>query len=694
MSPYSLPALLAFAINVSLVIIIILDDLRSRTNRLFALLIFCFVLWDAADIIVVNSTTHEAAAIGGAIMGASVLFAPAFLLLLSFVFPHSINPAFDRRGFRLSVFILPLVFTVLVGVNAFTPIVPRRFDGEALTYVVVGDTGSPLSVAMYVFIFLYLAWAMVNNIRRLGRARSGDERRRILPVMFVTVGLILLIGALGILRGRSPHPIAYRAVSFLVSLFFAYVVLGNRLVVLRRIGGQGIAYTLVTGLMFAFYVIVVTHLADVLAKQTGRTGILLEMVLVVILAVALRPIIVRMDSVVERMLSRNLFRYRQKFSQLTRETLRETSVAGLAAAVEAFLHESLSASWVDVMMRDAGAGVFRSARDASRMLTDATVVPVLSTKDHRPIEIAELAPHATGEERQMLMSAEGGYAVPLLTEKGLAGVLLVGPVTTGRAYTLDETDFLALVADGVSMVAERNSLVERIRAEELRVAKMEKLASLGRLTAGIAHEFRNPLNIISTAAQTMLRHPEDMDLHRETGKYIVEETERLSRTVDEFLQFAKPHTPVWERCSIGDVIARVLQSLQGAARIRGVEMHAEMDPSVSAIVTSPQHVERVLLNLGLNAVEAMPRGGVLTFGVLPEGSQAMLISVRDTGPGIPVEHHARLFDPFFTTKPNGTGLGLAIVYMLVQGVKGKITFTSTAVGTTFILELPIDGSQL
>jgi signal transduction histidine kinase len=244
------------------------------------------------------------------------------------------------------------------------------------------------------------------------------------------------------------------------------------------------------------------------------------------------------------------------------------------------------------------------------------------------------------------------------------------------------------------MVAERNSLVERIRAEELRVAKMEKLASLGRLTAGIAHEFRNPLNIISTSAQTMLRNPENLDLHRETGQYILEETERLSRTVDEFLQFAKPHTPVWERCSISEVIERVLQSLQGASRLRGVAMTREVDPSVSDIVTSPQHIERVLLNLGLNAIEAMPGGGVLTFGVLPGGAQAILITVRDTGPGIPAEHHARLFDPFFTTKPNGTGLGLAIVYMLVQGVKGTITFTTTSAGTAFILELPIDGSQL
>ncbi len=113
MSVFSLPSLLGFAVNVSLVIIILLDNPRSRTHQFFALLIFCFALWNVGDIIVVNSTTPESASIGGGIIVAALLFASSFFLVLSFSFPVSINSRFDRLSIRPLFLILPLLFTIL-----------------------------------------------------------------------------------------------------------------------------------------------------------------------------------------------------------------------------------------------------------------------------------------------------------------------------------------------------------------------------------------------------------------------------------------------------------------------------------------------------------------------------------------------------------------------------------------------------
>ncbi|HSQ74880.1 MAG TPA: ATP-binding protein, partial [Bacteroidota bacterium] len=264
---------------------------------------------------------------------------------------------------------------------------------------------------------------------------------------------------------------------------------------------------------------------------------------------------------------------------------------------------------------------------------------------------------------------------------------------SGKPFTAEQVAFLTAFGSGLSIAVERNALVARMRTEQARISKMEKLASLGRLTAGIAHEFRNPLNIISTSAQTILRNPDNVALHIETGGYILEETIRLTQTVDEFLQFAKPHTPVWEQVNIGDVITRALQGLLEFGRAKQVRVQTEVDPLLPRITTSPQHIERVLRNLGLNAIEAMLPGGTLTVAAYPQTTGRIAVTVSDTGPGIPPEHHARLFDPFFTTKPNGTGLGLAIVFMLIETVRGGITFTSTSLGTTFRIELPVNGSQ-
>jgi signal transduction histidine kinase len=214
----------------------------------------------------------------------------------------------------------------------------------------------------------------------------------------------------------------------------------------------------------------------------------------------------------------------------------------------------------------------------------------LLKKEQKAYEIAELLLSCSEEQREILKESHRGYIVPLLTDKGMVGVLLIGPTVSGRAYTMDEEEFLAVFANEVSAAIERNVLMEKMRAQDVRVAQMEKLAALGRLTAGIAHEFRNPLNIIATSAQTILRNPENGALHQETGKYILEETQRLNQTVDAFLQFAKPHTPVWQSASVAEVIDAAIAALQAKSVEKAIHIKADISHSIPEIITSPQHL--------------------------------------------------------------------------------------------------------
>lgn len=383
----------------------------------------------------------------------------------------------------------------------------------------------------------------------------------------------------------------------------------------------------------------------------------------------------------------------RKFGRFAKDSLAITDQAELSRTVAAFLGDAVSASFAEVMVADPSAPVFRSVVTSSRTLPRALFAPHPERGEPAVVAVNDLRRSCAPVARTVLEQAREGCLIPLPAARGSAALLLVGGPESGKPFTSGELEFLTTFGCGLSIAVERNTLVAHMRSEQARISKMEKLASLGRLTAGIAHEFRNPLNIISTSAQTILRNPDDIALHIETGGYILEETERLTRTVDEFLQFAKPHTPVWEQVNIGDVIARALQGLLEFARAKQVRVQTEVDPSLPRITTSPQHIERVLRNLGLNAIEAMLPGGTLTVAAFPQTSGRIAVTVSDTGPGIPPEHHARLFDPFFTTKPSGTGLGLAIVFMLIETVRGGITFTSTSSGTTFRIELPVNGSQ-
>ncbi len=385
--------------------------------------------------------------------------------------------------------------------------------------------------------------------------------------------------------------------------------------------------------------------------------------------------------------------YQQDFIQFTQESLHLMTLEALAASARRFLMDSLGISAVDMMAEEDDPGVYRSYTIPGLQLRLSSTIAQLSPNEVKAHDIVGPLEVVRHQEVAMLSDYDGGCLVPLSARKGTLGVLLVGPPSPRRDFTVSEKEFFAIFANGLSAAAARILLAEKIRVEAVRTAKMEKLAALGRLTAGIAHEFRNPLNIISTSAQTILRNPEDMALHREIGKYILDEAGRLSRTVDEFLQFAKPHTPVWEPVGIDTLLDNVFLALRPRAEEIGIRITREVSPGLPDITTSPQHLERTLVNLGLNAIEAMNQTGTLCISAFHGEGGTIRINVRDTGHGIAPEHQARLFDPFFTTKPTGTGLGLPIVFMLIQTIHGRITYTSNTAGTTFHIDLPIDGSR-
>ncbi len=610
MSPYSLPALLAFAINISLVIILLLDNLKSRTHRLFALLIACFALWDVADIIVVNSSTPESASIGGGLIVVALLFASTFFVVLSFSFPVLIHPRFDRVGARPLFLILPLMFSVLSGLQVFQPLNLHRFTEWNVYCYSANESDGVLNIAMYAMVFLYLAWGIGNLVRQWRLAQSQTMRLQVIHVLLGALGLGILIVTLDVLHeNQQLHFFASRGLFLLISFFFAYVVLGNRLLVLRRLGRHGLSYSIVTGLVFAFYLIVIKNIAEVLGTKFNVSTIVFETLLILALTFVFRPLVVRVQSLVDNFFYRNMFVRRQAFLRFSREAFHLTDLSGLTRAVVAFLQDMLSTSCADVMIVEENTVTFRSILDPQQHLTlDADVLDFLA-KEHKAHEVAEVMTRVGPEDQKILEQFTRGYVVPLPAERGMVGLLLIGPTTSGKYYTLDEEEFLIVFANEVSIAVERNTVMATMRAQEARVAHMEKLAALGRLTAGIAHEFRNPLNVIATAAQTILRHPENTALIQETGGYIAEETQRLNLTVDAFLQFAKPHTPVWQRTAVADLIDRVVSSLEARSRIKGIAVTAEVSPSLPEVITSPQHIERALANLGDNAIEAMKRGG-------------------------------------------------------------------------------------
>jgi signal transduction histidine kinase len=252
---------------------------------------------------------------------------------------------------------------------------------------------------------------------------------------------------------------------------------------------------------------------------------------------------------------------------------------------------------------------------------------------------------------------------------------------------------------GTATLAVYRSVIAPLRVEldesRVRAARHEKLASLGTLAAGVAHEIRNPLTAINVRLHSLKRNLLPNSSEQEDATVIGHEIQRLENIVQEFLHFARPREPKLVTVSADSLLAR-MQALFGPQLEKtSIRLNVEPTPDIGVRV-DPHQLEQVLINLIQNAIESIKDEGAITLRVrtgiahIHGGSRPVIrLEVSDTGPGIPPEVRKRMFDPFFTTKEEGTGLGLAIASRIVEKHGGSLECSSEVDrGTTFVILLP------
>jgi two-component system sensor histidine kinase HydH len=268
---------------------------------------------------------------------------------------------------------------------------------------------------------------------------------------------------------------------------------------------------------------------------------------------------------------------------------------------------------------------------------------------------------------------------------------------------------------GVLVTLRDLSQIRRMR-EELR--RNERLALIGQLAAGVAHEIRNPLAGIGTSAQVLLRRFEPRDERARFVSVILEEVARLDRIVTSLLQYSRPRTPELVRAELAPLVRHVIELLRESTEPARIEVQVHAPSRLGPVFVDPDLVTQVLLNVSLNAIQAMPQGGLLRYelrrvrrrppprgpgrratdprrpGARPSPGPWMehqQVRITDTGAGMPRGVLAKLFQPFFTTRPRGTGLGLSICQTIMHEHDGSIEIASReGRGTTVMLNFPLE----
>ncbi len=588
----------------------------------------------------------------------------------------------------------------------------------ALFLLVLSPWGAdyPLRALVAIYVLATLGWVFRLLFARARAARAETDRKRLSYVL--AGGLTALVLAAGeLLPGvELPAVMGHVAATFYVYFLYQSIV-ARRVIDMVELLGKAAVLAVLTMVLATVYVLLVWWVGS---EHPGLWlfNTLIASFVILIAYDQVRPFI---EDTTAKLMFRKGYELKQSVRRLVRALQTTIRIDEMVEQVLEALSRSGRAGEVAMYLAAEGELSFElkgfRGEPPPQALSLAQQPMLLSElrRDKRPILLEHLveryeelpAPltHAdptverdlarTKEAIATMRDLHATVILPMLAEERMVGIVTLGS-EHAEAYSTEEIAALLSVADAGAIVIENSQEYEQLR-------ERDRLVAVGEVAAGIAHEIRNPLGAIKGAAQCI----EPATLPREAQEFltvIVEEVDRLNGVLSQLLEYARPYRGNPMPTDVNDVVVATLRLFGHDTVPASVRIHEDLAPGLPKVSVDPEQLKQVLLNLLLNAIQAMPQGGVLTLtsglsaprpdelrhqGELPDTPQMVVLRVRDTGTGIKTEDLPRIFMPFFTTKPHGTGLGLAIAHRIVKNAGGHLeVWSRVGQGTTFTLRFP------
>jgi len=586
--------------------------------------------------------------------------------------------------------------------------------------------------------------AVVFFLRVLWESRQGHGglvRQRVRVLLVGTLIGFALPGAsiatLAMLGGDVSMNMS-AALNFVVALALAYSIIQHDLFEIDAMVKRGAYYALLTGAVGGAYVVMVLIFNLGLQASAITESVAFPVVFTLAVLLLFNPIRSRLQALVDRLFYRTRYDAAGMLADVGAELASALRREDIARIVLAAVDEAIPSSGSRLWNRDGEHSLREVGRDRE---LPAALVPQLEADR---IPTAFDAAEAYDDEatlqgvREGLAAVEAEIAVPLRQGEELIGVLTVGPKRSGLFFTAGDAEFLRALCHQAStalsnartyeeLVALNATLEQRVRdrteelersngdlahalhelkSAEVQLVQSEKMASLGRLVAGIAHEINNPVSFISTSVPPLKRRlvrageGADADVRRllreatELVEMMARGADRTATIVKDLRTFSRLHESTRKEVDLNEGIEVSLRLLESRWRDR-IEVHRDLG-ALPPVECDPGQVNQVFMNLLANACDAIDgRGNVWLTSRHVDGS--VVITVRDDGRGIPADVVGKVFDPFFTTKDvgEGTGLGLSISHGIVHAHGGRMEVESVVGrGSTFTVVLPVGAASL
>jgi two-component system sensor histidine kinase HydH len=701
MNLLALPTALAFTMNLILCLIVLSSNPKNIAHRLFACFVLSFATWNMGELIMVSSTNLVYAIFGVKVILVGLTFAPLLFLHFSFVFPFKRKSQWSKGWRLLLLYFIPV--TILVTFFLTFQIDIERFkELRSIFYY-----GLLLKEPQIFLIFLGLVtlfsglciyWGIRNLIQSLQTTRISRQKLQIKYLIFGIVSMAIA-GAIINLSNHFLHlgwPIFFLAslYSLLVSLFFTIALIRYRLLDIHLIIRGGIVYSTVSGLILAIYILIIKNIGEVISQRAYGRSLLVESALILVLVFMLQPFQRKVGDWIDRFFYMERVRFRTKLSEFSRILTELVDLDEVAKTTVHFITQTFHV--------DSVAFLFLKSEDDEYCticgnptvweMKYSTQTPFVKgiESNERPVDLEHLR-ESRGIMEEIDDLIEKGWVVvaPFFLKERLSGFILLGRKRNQKDYTQEELELLEAFLNQTALAVSRSLIFRDMSLKDKQIMQAEKMAAIGELAAGIAHEIRNPLGIITGSAETVRKH-DHPKIRAEMVNYILEESKRINGLISTFLDFARPKEPKLVHCDLKEVLEKTLFLLSPKAKTMGIEIKKEVPIQPILVSADPEQLRQAFMNLGVNALEAMPQGGVLRVKMTEGTKDGLFIQFSDTGKGIPREMRTKIFDPFFTTKEGGTGLGLFIAHQIITKHGGDIVFQGGETGgSIFTISLPL-----
>jgi len=689
MSIQSLSALLAAIVTFVIGWSVVLRDRRRRPYVTFAVLCFNLGFWYLA-------TFFHATLKASAIFWVSLIFAVAIptsaeRFFRAFLAEDPRHPEPIRRPVVIGTWIF---YEGLLYAGLFHPLHQMKL----------------FTVPLYGFVFasLYRCIYLIYVRQRAVATRSRPDATRLTYLLYGGAATVTLAATDFLPRTGLAFPTIGNVLTIIYMYFISQTLFHLRLLDIKELLGKMVTLSALVLMLTVIYGLLLVWVGS------DRPGVFFFNTIVASFVILI--IFEQLRTWVEDRINRWMFREKYEFSRrlnlLRVELTNIIEAVTLCTRILSQLEESERVTHASIYLADPSGATYKLAghlgpapvdqiEGAARLdfldrLKDAGYLTLEYLERELVAQTADAQEEAATATRNLIAVMEemrSGVCIPLTLENQILGLLNLRDDRLREAYATDELDHLRKVAAQAAITLRNSKVYEQMK-------ERDRLAALGQMAAGLAHEIRNPLGAIKGAAQLLRSaEPATAEAATESGEYteiIVEEVNRLDRVLSQFLGYARPDRGERQELQVNDVVLKTLQLL--ASQAGAIKIVPELAADLPPVRGDPEQLRQVLLNLGINAFQAMEgqAGGALRVVTRlrrswkrGELTPFVEIAFHDTGKGIPESSLTDIFIPFFTTKQGGTGLGLPICQRIVENHRGAIEVRSQPeAGSVFTVLLP------